>query len=375
MIINNIKLEQYRNIKKLEIKPCENINLIYGDNAQGKTNLIESIWMFTGNQSFRISKLNDIIPFNLEYSKMSIDFSDNDRKQNISYLISSKKKIKINNVEIKTSNELFGCFYAVVFSPSDLSFLKESPKNRRQFLDISISQIKTQYRNYISLYENLIEQRNALLKKSYNKREIVDSIDVWDIQISKIGTIISIYRNDYIKKLKPIIKDFYYGISKQKENLSIYYKSNIFNDDIGNINYTEDNVLYYYKILKENIDKDIKLGFTTVGIQRDDIDFFINKNSLYKFGSQGQQRSAIITLKLAEAHLLKKITNENPIILLDDVMSELDLNRQDYLLNNLENMQVFITCCDIHHTLKLKKGMCFKICNGEIIDIKKIGEL
>lgn len=374
MKLNKLNLENFRNIKKLEINPCDNINVIYGENAQGKTNIIESIWLFTGNNSFRGSKLNEFISFNCDYSKLFIEFEDKKRKQKAQMIFSNKKKIKLNNVELKSQVELNGNFYAIAFSPTDLSLIKDGPKNRRRFLDIAISQINPQYKNYLNTYDKLVEQRNALLKKTNTYKNLKNDIDIWDIQLSKIGTIISIYRNDYIKKIIPITENIYSGLSSQREQFSIKYISTIY-EEIENITVYDDvQVEYYYKKLKSSFETDISNGCTTCGIHRDDIEIYIDGHLVKTYGSQGQQRSSVITLKLSEAGLLKKITGENPIILLDDVMSELDEKRQDYILNHVKNMQVFITCCDVTNTIRLKKGNIFRIKNGEIIDFKKLSE-
>lgn len=372
MKLNKLKLENFRNIQKLEMNPCDNINVIYGENAQGKTNIIESIWLFTGNNSFRGSKLNELISFNCDYAKLFIEFEDKKRKQIADMIFSNKKKIKLNNVELKSQAELNGTFYAVVFSPTDLSLIKDGPKNRRRFLDIAISQINPQYKNYLNTYDKLVEQRNALLKKTNTYKNLKNDIDIWDIQLSKIGTIISIYRNDYIKKIIPITKNIYNGLSSQREDFLLKYVSTIY-EKIENITvYNDVQVEHYYNKLKSTFENDISNGCTTCGIHRDDIEIYIDGYLVKTYGSQGQQRSSVITLKLSEAGLLKKITGENPIILLDDVMSELDEKRQDYILNHVKNMQVFITCCDVTNTIRLKKGNIFKIKNGEIIEFNSL---
>lgn len=372
MKLNKLELNCYRNINHLELYPCQTINVIYGENAQGKTNIIESLWLFTGNNSFRGSKMNELIQFNCDYSKVEIRFEDKKREQNASFLFSNKKKIKLNQVELKSQLELNGNFYAVVFSPADLTFIKEGPKNRRKFIDMAISQIKPQYKNYLLTYEKLIEQRNALLKSSNQYPNLRKDIDIWDIQLSKIGTIISIYRNDYIKKMLAVAKDIYKGLSSKREEFFIKYISTIYENIDDIIVYDDKQVECYYDKLKESFENDIRQGYTTCGIHRDDLEIYIDGYLVKNYGSQGQQRSSVITLKLSEAGLLKRITGENPIILLDDVMSELDEKRQDYILNHVREMQVFITCCDVTNTVRLINGRLFHIEKGKIVDIKDI---
>lgn len=350
----------------MELSPCDGINVIYGDNAQGKTNLIEAIWLFTGNQSFRGSKTGELVRFGEEAARLRMEFSDRERSQTAELAIGDRRKILLNRMELKTLGDLNGNFFAVVFSPSHLSFIKDGPKNRRKFIDIAISQLKPQYKNYLNLYEKLVEQRNALLKNAYRYADLEQNIDVWDLQLAKAGTIISIYRNDYVKKLHAIAESVYEGLSAQRERFSIRYESTIFNQIEEVTVYDDAHVQAYYEKLKESYSSDLKQGFTTLGIHRDDLEVLIDGHSVRTYGSQGQQRSSVITLKLSEANLLRKVTGENPIMLLDDVMSELDVSRQDYILNHLKGMQVFITCCDVSNTLKLETGSIFQIQNGAL---------
>lgn len=364
--LNEIELFNYRNISHIKLTPCDNINVIYGDNAQGKTNLVEAIWLFTGNQSFRGSKTGELIQFGEEAARLHISFSDREREQKAELAIGDRRKIVLNHVDLKTLSDLNGNFYAVVFSPAHLSFIKDGPKNRRRFIDIAISQLKPQYKNYLGMYEKLVEQRNALLKNANRYTDLEQNIDVWDLQLAKAGTVISIYRNDYIKKLHTIAEKVYEGLSAQREKFSIQYVSTIY-DSIEEVTvYDETHVQAYYDKLKKSYQNDLKQGFTTLGIHRDDLEVLIDGHSVRTYGSQGQQRSSVITLKLSEANLLKRVTGENPIMLLDDVMSELDVSRQDYILNHLKGMQVFITCCDVSNTLQLEMGSIFHIAQGAL---------
>lgn len=369
MKIKNIKVSGFRNLINLDINPCDNINVIYGDNAQGKTNIIESIWLFSGSKSFRGAKDNELINFEKDFAKLNLTFTDDFREQNSEIIISETKKVKLNNVPLKLLSDLSGKFYCVVFSPVHLNLIKDGPKNRRKFIDIAISQIKPNYYSYILQYEKALNQRNALLKDLYSNKNLKDLIDVWDLQLAKLGTIISIFRKDYILKLEKISKKIYNGLSKEKESFNIKYISTIF-DNFNEIDtYSDENINIYYEKLKSSLETDIKKGFTSKGIHRDDLDIFVNDISAKIYGSQGQQRSCVLALKLSESNLLKMVTNENPIILLDDVMSELDITRQDYILNHVSDFQVFITCCDISNKLRLKQGKVFRIENGNGFEI------
>lgn len=369
MKITSFILEDFRNISALSLKPCENVNILYGDNAQGKTNLIEAIWLFTGNTSFRGAKSSELIAFDKEFTKLSLEFSDREREQKASLLINQnhkKKRIILNSVPLSSLSELNGYFYAVVFSPVHLSLIKDGPKNRRKFLDIAIAQIKPQYENYLSIYEQALCQRNALLKNrtQHGNGGLADILEVWDRQLAKTGTIISIYRNDYLKKLSKLATQTYDGLSSGNEKLELFYSSTVFKSFSEIKSYDEEVINEYMNRLKETLDEDLKVGFTAVGPHKDDLEVTVNKRSARMYGSQGQQRSAVIALKLSEAELLKRVTGENPIMLLDDVMSELDISRQDYILNHVKDLQVFITCCDVVNTKGLLSGKIFKIKEG-----------
>lgn len=370
MNVKKISLINYRNIENLDFMPSDTINIIYGDNAQGKTNIIEAIWLFTGNGSFKGSRMQEVMKFGSEKTLLKTDFSDNERTQTAQIKLISKenkleKKLSLNNVDYKSISQLNGQFFAVVFTPILISSMHSAPKNRRSFLDAAISQIKPQYKQYLHTYDKLIMQRNALLKDCH--KDLKQQLEVWDIQIARIGTALYLYRKDYIGKLLIFCKKYYIGISSKTEEFNINYISTTFSEEHNINSYTEQAVEIYKNKLAESLSQDIKNGSTQCGIHRDDIDLLINDLSVKKYGSQGQQRSAVITLKLSEAALLKRVTGENPIILLDDVMSELDEKRQEYILNHLSDMQVFITCCDVANIKKLKKGKVIKIENGKLI--------
>ncbi len=364
MKIEKIEINDFRNINYALISPHHNINIIYGQNAQGKTNLLEALYILSGNKSFKGAKENQMINFEKDLFRIDLTFSDKERTQNIKYTSGEKRKIVLNNVPLKSASDLCGEFYCVVFNPDDLEIVKGSPSERRTFLDNAITQIKPIYGKYLKQYEDIIEQRNVLLKEIRNKNYPPEMLDVWDIQLAKLGTAISILRYDYINKLNFVSKKIYSGFSEGKEKIEVKYLSTIYPDSIKLEVYSDELINEYQKNLEESREEDIRLKITTKGIHRDDFDIEINNISAKQYGSQGQQRSSAITLKLSEASILKNITGENPVILLDDVMSELDSKRQNYILNKVKNFQVFITCCDISNTLKLKEGKVFLVENG-----------
>ena len=265
---------------------------------------------------------------------------------------------------LRSASELTGEFTCVVFHPEDLSLVKEGPVDRRSFLDIAISQIKPVYGRYIAQYNGLMEQRNALLKQIHRTGSGKEMLSVWDEQLSRIGTAISILRQDYLQKLSPLAQAVYSGFTGNRETFSLEYESSVYRQGLPGSVYSEELIALYRKALSEHLEEDIRLHFTGVGVHRDDLEILVNGISARSYGSQGQQRSCAIALKIGEAMLLKGVTGENPVILLDDVMSELDPGRQDYLLNRIQGFQVFITCCDTSWADQLTDGNIFEVSSG-----------
>ncbi len=361
MFIKSIEAEGFRNLENIIINPSKGINVICGDNAQGKTNIIECIWLFTGGRSFRGAKDGELIQFGKSLSKVSVCFNSQKRDQTIEIEIKNKSRsVKLNGVPKKYISQIIGSFRAVIFSPNHLSLIKNGPDERRSFTDSAICQIKPSYASVISKYKRILNERNMLLKDIPKHRELQDTIDIWNRQLSKEGAIIAEERFKYIKKLSLIASEFYDGISNSREKLEIEYKPDFYIDE--NTDKTRIEQEIGEALIKKQND-DIYLGFTSSGVHRDDLTVKINNREAKKFGSQGQQRSAVLSMKLAEAAVLGEAKGEKPIILLDDVLSELDSSRQDYLLNRLENMQVFITCCES----SVRSDNIFYVSGGKII--------
>ena len=332
MKISKIVLENYRNIENLTAE-FDDVNIIWGENAQGKTNLTEAIYLFTGAHSFRGNKDKELIMFGKNRSRLYLEFYGNNREQNAEIEIEKRKKVKLNGIAKKSATALGDEIKTVIFSPVHLSMVKDGPSERRKFVDSALCQLKSNYRN---------------LLKNYNK--------------AKSGAKIIYQRMKYIEALTPYLKDIFKGLSGGSEEIELkYIGATEFTDDINDI----ENKLY--DTLRTHIKTDIINHTTTKGPHRDDIEILINSKSVKLYGSQGQQRSCVLAMKLAEASLLKEKTGIEPVALLDDVMSELDEKRQDYILNHIKNLQVFITCCDKETILRLKKGKTFHIENGKIV--------
>lgn len=366
MLVKSLKTEHFRNLADGTIQFSDRMNIIFGDNAQGKTNLIEAIWMFTGAKSFRGAKETEMTAFGSDVVTLALCFQDKEREQVAEIRFGGReKKVLLNKVPLESRSKLSQSFSAVVFAPNHLRIISDGPKERRRFLDGAISQLNPRYANYLSQYEKALHQRNALLRDYARFPDLRDTVEIWDMQLAKLGSILTIYRNDYVKRLNSAATEIYGGLSQQKEAFSVHYVSTIYGEQSISI-YDDEAVACYYHALCENLEADCKTGMTSVGIQRDDLEVLIDGRNTRIYGSQGQKRSGALALKLAEAELLSKIAGENPVILLDDVMSELDAHRQDYILNHVKNDQVFITCCDISNTLRLREGSVFHVEQGRL---------
>lgn len=362
MKINSIQIENFRNIEKLNLS-FDNINIIYGENAQGKTNLIEAVYLFTGSKSFRGVRDKELITFNRQFSRLKIDFENKNRHQNAEIFIENKRTAALNGVEKKSASVLGEELKAVIFSPVHLSMIKDGPSLRRKFVDNALCQLRFNYRNVLKEYNRALTQRNMLLKDISKNSSLSDMLYIWDRNLASIGAKIIYQRGKYIETLLPYAKDIFDGLSNGKESIDLFFNGSF---DYNNLTVKEieQNLISAFE---KNRTNDLLNKITTVGPHRDDLEILINQKSARSFGSQGQQRSCVLALKLAEASLLKKMTDDEPLALLDDVMSELDLSRQDYILNHIKDWQVFITCCDANTVLRLKDGKTFHISNGGLI--------
>ncbi|MBQ0084259.1 MAG: DNA replication/repair protein RecF [Clostridiales bacterium] len=351
MILENISLKNYRNIEFAEIAADKNMNIICGDNAQGKTNLIEAIWLLTGTKSFRGAKENEIIKFSSEKAIINAKVFSHGLESEIKIEIGEKKTFFVNGKKAN-GTDLLEKFNAIVFSPNDISLVYGEPSFRRKFLDVSICQIYPKYAQYLKNYARALTQRASILKESKNDASLKFFLDDFENELVKNGEKIIEYRRRYLKKLLFYAPDIYHDLSGKKEKIDIEYLCSVKSDFLSE--------------LKANRKEDILKGATSVGPHRDDMVFLINGKRAKEFSSQGQKRSIALTLKLASAQILKEITGEQPVALLDDVMSELDKTRQDYILNHISNWQVFLTCCEKAHFENLAKGKIFSVKNGEI---------
>lgn len=353
MWINKIKINNFRNYKNEEIILDSNINLFYGENAQGKTNIIEAIFLGSMGKSFRAKKDKEMINLNSEKAEIEIEYKKLDRNGKIKIELASKKNIYLNGIKIKKLSELLGNINIVIFTPDDINILKGGPQNRRRFLDIMISQLKPNYMYHLNLYLKTLEQRNNYLKQIKEEKKDENLLDIWDEKLIEEAEIIYQYRNTYMKKIKEKIKKIHKEITNDKEEIRIEYISECKSKE------------EYLKLLKERRKLDIIKGFTTKGVHRDDFMIYINEKQLDIYGSQGQHRTAILSLKLSELNIVKEEIEEEPILLLDDFMSELDEKRINSFLNKIENTQVIITCTE-KIKVENKKILIYNVKEGSL---------
>ena len=331
MWIKKIKIKNFRNYEKEEINLEKNINIFYGQNAQGKTNIIESIFLCSLGKSFRAKKDNEMIKLNEQNAIVEIEYEKSDREGKIKIEIGNKKNIYLNGIKIKKLSELLGNLNIVIFTPDDINILKGGPQNRRRFLDIMISQLRPNYMHILNLYIKTMEQRNIYLRQIKEEHKDENLLDIWDEKLAEYAIKIYEYRKEFIKKIIKKLDIIHKNITNNAEQIELDYITEC------------DSKEKYLKLLKERRKLDIIKGFTTKGVHRDDFMIYINKKDIKIFGSQGQNRTAMLSLKLAELQVIYDEIGEYPILLLDDFMSELDKTRRKNFLENIEGTQVIIT--------------------------------
>ncbi len=358
MIIKSIELSNFRNYESLNLEFDRGTNILYGDNAQGKTNVLEAIYLSSITKSHKGSKDQDIIKFgeNEAHLRTYLEKDGDTYKVDMHLRKNSSKVIAVNGQKLKKAAGLLGLLNVVFFSPEDLSIIKNGPSERRRFIDMELCQLDSFYLYNLNNYNKIVNQRNKLLKDIYTNYSLKDTLDIWDSQLISYGSKIIERRISFINQLNEIIYDIHKKLSGDKEEILIKYEPNVFIEDFENK-------------LKQNQEKDIKLKMTTVGPHRDDICLDVNGIDIRKFGSQGQQRTAALSLKLSEIELVKKFTKDTPVLLLDDVLSELDSNRQKYLLDSIGNIQTIITCTGLDDFVndRFEINKVFKVSNGTIV--------
>ena len=363
MIFRKLELSDFRNIEDLEMIPGEKVNIICGENAQGKTNLMEALWLFTGAKSFRQTKDSEFIRFGTEKARLKADFYSENREQNAEITFSPSKSIKKNGIDIKTSAEYAGTCGGVVFSPSHMNLFRDGPKERRRLADTSLCQLYPKYISVLGDYNKVLLQRNTVLKDARYHSGLIDMLDVYDEQLARLGGNIIRTRVAYCESLNKKAAEIYKGMSAGREEFFAEYKTTVLSEDehAESSLSTADWAQKLYDALQNSRNFDFEHGSTSVGPHRDDIEVTLDGMPVRSFGSQGQQRSCILSLKLGEA------MGEPPLILLDDVMSELDSVRRDYILNSIGESQIFLTCCDKELFSGLSEGKVFIMEKGKLL--------
>ena len=363
MIIKRLELSNFRNYEELHLDFDKGTNILYGDNAQGKTNILEAIFMSATTKSHKGSKDREVINFQKDEAHIrSIIERDHAEYRLDMHLRKSKSKgLAIDGQKLKKAADYVGKLNAVFFSPEDLAIVKNGPSERRRFIDLELCQLDETYLYNLTRFNKLLVQRNKMLKDIYDHPEYRPLLDVQDDQMIMYGTQIIKARQQFIEDLCSIIEPIHDKLTGGREDLKIFYEPNVAADD-------------YESKLKKVKDRDLFLKQTSVGPQKDDFSFIVKGASqneaidIRKFGSQGQQRTASLSLKLSEIEIVKKAKKENPVLLLDDVLSELDSNRQNYLLDTIGDIQTIITCTGydefVNHRFEINK--LFKVVNGTV---------
>ena len=359
MVIKSVDLCNYRNYDYLNMNFDDHVNIIYGDNAQGKTNILEALYVCATSRSHRSSKDKDIIEFDRDEAHIKVAVVKNGSNYRIDmHLKKNKHKgIAVNGIPIQKAVELFGIINIIFFSPEDLDIIKDGPSERRRFMDMELSQLDKIYLSNLVNYNKVIVQRNKLLKDlNYNSsRECLYNLDVWDMQLNNFGSSIIERRKIFIKQINEIIKDIHGKLTGNVEILEIIYDPCVESSELESK-------------VKESRNRDINMKCTNVGPHKDDLIFLVNGKDVRKYGSQGQQRTVALSLKLAEIQLVKQIIHDTPVLLLDDVLSELDSNRQNFLLDSIGDIQTIVTCTGLEEFInnRVSVNKVFKVVNGTI---------
>ncbi len=372
MYLKSLELINFRNYQNLNLKLGKGLNIFVGENAQGKTNIVESIYYSSSLRSHRTLRDKELIKWGKNRGYIKAEVSKNQGDYTLEFLLDAqeKKSIKVNGLKLNKNSEVLGTVNSVIFSPEDLKLVKEGPGVRRRFIDNEINQIRPRYHHALLQYNQCLLQRNNLLKAAYRSPSAKLTIDVFSEQLAEYGSFIIQVRNEFIRKLSLIAKLIHRRITDGREELEILYDCSIKNYS-EKINCKE----ILMKSYTENLDEDIQRGFTTSGPHRDDIIIKINGMDAKVYGSQGQQRTAALSLKLSELEIIKSEVGEFPILLLDDVLSELDIKRQSFLLETLKEIQTMITCTTLNdiNAFHFSEKKVFLVSSGSIeeLDFRK----
>ena len=357
MIIRSLELSNFRNYEKLNINFSPNVTILYGDNAQGKTNVLEALYVASTTKSQKGSKDKEMIRFNESeaHIRMTVEDDGIERRIDMHLKNSKSKGVAIDGIPIRKASELYGFMNIISFSPDDLCIIKEGPSERRRFCDMELCQLDKLYLHNYTGYNRALDQRNNLLKQIAFNPELKSTLSVWDEQLINFGEYLIEKRSRFIEEISEIASKLHGILTEDRESLKIEYLPSSAKES-------------FRQNLLSSHEKDIALKMTCTGPHRDDILFVVNGEDAKKFGSQGQQRTSALTLKLAEIELVKQKTRKNPVLLLDDVLSELDRNRQTRLLENISGVQTIITCTGLEEFIKqrISYDKVYKVTSGVV---------
>ena len=357
MYIESIRLNNFRNYESLEMNFDQGTNILYGDNAQGKTNILEAVYVCSTTKSHKGSKDKEIVRFGEEESHIKMTV----RRDGIPYRIdmhlkkNRTKGVAVNGVPIKKASELFGIVNVIFFSPEDLNIIKNGPAERRRFLDLELCQLNKVYVYDLVQYNRVVVQRNKLLKEMDSDPSLKETLNIWDLQLVRFGSELIRLRTRFVEELNELIREIHFHLSGEREELEIRYEPNVTPET-------------FEAELSRNRNQELRQRLTLTGPHRDDLNFIVNGADIRKFGSQGQQRTAALSLKLSEIELVKRTVKDYPVLLLDDVLSELDGKRQEHLLSEISHIQTLITCTGLDEFVNSRFQMdkIFKIVEGTV---------
>ena len=357
MYIESVQLKNFRNYDSLELDFDQGTNIFYGNNAQGKTNILESLYLCGTTKSHKGSKDKEIIHFGQDeaHIRMMVRRNEMSYKVDMHLRRNKAKGVAINGLPIRKASELFGVVNMVFFSPEDLNIIKNGPGERRRFVDLELSQLDKVYLSNLANYNRIVNQRNHLLKEAAYNSDVLKTLDIWDMQLVHYGNLIIQRRQEFVEQMNEIISGIHNKLTGGKESIRILYEPS-------------NSYLTLEQALNKNKEKDLRIRSTSVGPHRDDIAFMIGDIDIRKYGSQGQQRTAALSLKLSEIELVKQSIHDTPVLLLDDVLSELDKHRQNYLLDSIHDIQTLITCTGmdefVNHRFSINK--VFHVQSGQV---------
>ena len=373
MYAKRASVKNFRNIKEANVDFCPGVNVLVGENAQGKTNLLEAVFYASVGRSFRAANASEMISFGQKSAEISVDFKREERERDdnitIKLFTDKKKTVEKNNLRVERMSDIVGSFRAVLFCPEHLSLIKAGPSERRNYLDIAISRISPKYIRSLQRYSYFLKQRNALIKTAYNRRDAFDAtVELWSEKMAEEAALISKMRLDFIKRVSALVEGYFLDMSGEKEVTELVYKGNagLENDAYSN---TEEVKKRFLELLSTNHDREIALGATQYGIHKDDVDIKINSKSARIYASQGQQRSLALAMKLAEGEICREEFGDYPVFLFDDVLSELDETRRDYMILHSKNKQVIISTCESEFIKKIRSEKRILVKNGTYGDL------